>query len=79
MEAPILYIGTSNPTTRCNIAVAARNQLTGQYKWNPETGKISIVGSKATERPNREKQGSLLDWGEAQIKLLRWVQAASTH
>ncbi len=78
MEAPILYIGTSNPTARCNTIVALQNQLTGQYKWNPETGKISVVGSKATERPNREKQANLLDWGEEQNKLLRWVQAAST-
>ncbi len=78
MEGPILYIGTSNPTARCNIVVAVWNQLTGQYKWNTETGKISVVGSKATERPNREKQGNLLDWGEERIKLLRWVQAAST-
>ena len=79
MEAPIPYIGSSNPTARRNIVVAARNQLAGQYKWNLETGKISVVGSKATETPNREKQGNLLDWGDAQIKLLRWVQAASPY
>jgi hypothetical protein len=46
--------------------------LTGQYKFNLDTGQVYVVGSKATEHPNLEKQASLLDWAEAQAKLERW-------
>lgn len=49
--------------------------LTGQYKWNPDTETVSVVGSKASERPVKEKQGNLLDWGEDTEKLARWVKA----
>ncbi len=78
IEAALRYIGTSNPLARYISFVALKNVPTGQYKWNSETGRISVVGSKATERPNLEKQGDLFDWAEAQSKLLRWVQATST-
>jgi hypothetical protein len=30
--------------------------LTGQYKFNPDTGQVYVVGSKATEPSNLEKQ-----------------------
>jgi hypothetical protein len=46
-----------------------------QYKWNPDTGTFSVVGSKASERPVKEKQASLLDWGEDTEKLAMWVKA----
>jgi hypothetical protein len=49
-----------------------KKSLTGQYKFNLDTGQICVVGSKATEHPNLEKQASLLDWAEAQAKLERW-------
>jgi hypothetical protein len=42
-----------------------KKSLTGQYKFNLDTGQICVVGSKATEHPNLEKQASLLDWAEA--------------
>ena len=48
--------------------------LSGQYKWNPDTGGFSVVGSEATERPNLERQGSLLGWGEETVKLAAWQE-----
>jgi hypothetical protein len=57
--------------------MVAQRKLTGQYKWSFETGQISIVGSKATERPIKEKQGNLLSWGEEQTKLARWIRAST--
>ncbi len=58
--------------------MVGEKHLTGQYKWNPETGETYVVGSKATESPNCEKQGNLLAWGDEQIKLSRWIQATSS-
>jgi hypothetical protein len=49
-----------------------KKSLTGQYKFNLDTGQVYVVGSKATEHPNLEKQASLLDWAEARAKLERW-------
>ena len=51
--------------------------LSGQYKWNPETGQFSVVGSEATERPNLERQGNLLGWGEDTAKLAKWREWAA--
>jgi hypothetical protein len=45
---------------------------TGQYRINLDTGKVYVVGSKATETPNLEKQASLLQWGEDVFKLRLW-------
>ena len=47
--------------------------LTSQYKWTMDTGVTTTAGSKATERPVREKQGSLLCWGEDMGRLERWT------
>jgi hypothetical protein len=49
-----------------------KKSLTGQYKFNLDTGQVYVVGSKATEHPNLEKQASLLDWAEARAKLEQW-------
>jgi hypothetical protein len=35
-----------------------RKSLTGQYKFKPDASQVYVVGSKATERPNLEKQAS---------------------
>jgi hypothetical protein len=40
-----------------------KEPINGQYKWSPDTGVVSLVGSKATDHPNLEKQVSLLQWG----------------
>jgi hypothetical protein len=48
------------------------NLLTGQFKWNPSTGSVNVVGSKATERPQMEKQGNLLAWRDDQERLESW-------
>ena len=50
----------------------SESRLTSQYKWNMDTGSTATVGSKATERPVREKQASLLCWGEEIGRLERW-------
>jgi hypothetical protein len=50
-----------------------KNPISGQYKVNLDTGQVYVVGSKATESPQLEKQVSLLDWGEDMKKLERWV------
>jgi hypothetical protein len=49
-----------------------KKPLTGQYKFNLDTGQVHVVGSKATEHPNLEKQASSLDWAEARAKPERW-------
>ena len=48
-----------------------KKPLTGQYKYNLDTGQVYLVGSKATEFPNLERQASLLKWGEERAKLER--------
>jgi hypothetical protein len=55
-----------------------KKPLTGRYKFNLDTGQVYVVGSKATEVPNLEKQGSLLQWGEDRAKLEGW-QRLSEH
>ena len=50
----------------------SKSTLTSQYKWNMDTGSTATVGSKATERPVREKQASLLSWEEEIGRLERW-------
>jgi hypothetical protein len=49
-----------------------KETINGQYKINLDTGDIYVVGSQATERPNLEKQASLLDWAEDRVKLEQW-------
>jgi hypothetical protein len=49
--------------------------LTGQYKWTPETGETNVVGSKDSERVKPIQQ-SLLDWGDDQGRLAAWNKAA---
>ena len=46
-----------------------------QYRLDPFTGKTTLVGSKAGEKPVKEKQASLLDWGEDTAKLAAWKAA----
>ena len=43
-----------------------KNPLNGQYKFNPDTGRVY------TEHPTLEKQAGLLDWAEDRAKLGRW-------
>jgi hypothetical protein len=49
-----------------------RKPVSGQYKVNLDTGQVYIVGSKASDKPVKEQQASLLDWGEDREKLDRW-------
>ena len=49
-----------------------RKPVSGQYKVNLDTGQVYIVGSKASDRPVKEQQASLLQWGEDKVKLERW-------
>lgn len=58
---------------------AERKQLAGQYKFNPDTKTVAVVGSKASERPAKEKQASLLDWAEETEKLAQWSKAQQEH
>jgi hypothetical protein len=48
----------------------------GQYEFNPATGKVYLVASEATEPPELEKQANLLQWGEEKEKLQRWERDA---
>jgi hypothetical protein len=54
--------------------VGMKKSISGQYKVNLDTGVVSLVGSKASEQPVKEKQASLLQWGEDKVKLERWVK-----
>jgi hypothetical protein len=53
-----------------------KNPISGQYKFNPDTGQVYVVGSKATESPSLEIQASLLEWAEDKAKLERWERDA---
>jgi hypothetical protein len=57
--------------------VVVRKPLSGQYKLDMYTGHISVVGSKASDRPVKEQQASLLQWGADMMKLKRWVKDAA--
>jgi hypothetical protein len=46
--------------------------LAGQYKYNPDTLRVYLVASEATESPYLERQADLLQWGEEKAKLERW-------
>ena len=50
----------------------SKRPMSGQYKFNPDTGQVYVVGSKATESPSLERQASLLDWAGDRAKLERW-------
>jgi hypothetical protein len=56
-----------------------RKPVTGQYKVNLDTGQVYIVGSKASDKPVKEQQASLLDWGEDREKLDRWENEVRTN
>jgi hypothetical protein len=49
-----------------------KKPISGQHKFNLDTGQVFVVSSKVTERPNLEKQASLLGWAEDRAKLARW-------
>ena len=49
-----------------------KKSISGQYKVNLDTGQVSIVGSKASDKPVKEQQASLLDWATDREKLERW-------
>jgi hypothetical protein len=53
-----------------------KKSVSGQFKFNPDTGEFYVVGSKATEHPSLEKQASLLQWGEDKVALERWLEDA---
>jgi hypothetical protein len=45
--------------------VEMKKPISGQYKLNLDTGRVYVVGSKASDRPVKEQQASLLQWGES--------------
>ena len=49
-----------------------RKPVSGQYKVNLDTGQVYIVGSKVSDKPVKEQQASLLQWGEDMVKLKQW-------
>jgi hypothetical protein len=49
-----------------------RKPLNGQDKLNLDTSHVYIVGSKASDKPVKEQQASLLQWGEDKVKLEQW-------
>lgn len=56
----------------------------GQFKFggfinDPDDITVSVVGSKQTEQPQMEKQGSLLDWGEDVERLEAWKDANASR
>jgi hypothetical protein len=53
-----------------------KKPITGQYRFNPDTSQVYVVGSKATERPSLEEQASLLEWAEDRAKLELWGRDA---
>lgn len=61
-----------------------KKPISGQYKVNLDTGQslprtgygVYVVGSKATESPNLERQASLLAWAEDKVKLEQWEKDA---
>ncbi|HZA25813.1 MAG TPA: hypothetical protein VFA32_25000, partial [Dehalococcoidia bacterium] len=63
-------------TLRITQKVGMKKPVTGQYKVNLDTGQFSIVGSKASEKPVKEQQASLLQWGEDKVKLEQWEKDA---
>jgi hypothetical protein len=50
----------------------SKRPISGQYKFNLDTGRVYLVASEATESPNLERQANLLQWGEDKEKLERW-------
>jgi hypothetical protein len=50
----------------------SKRPLSGQYKVNLDSGQVHMVGSKASDKPVKEQQASLLQWGEDVKKLERW-------
>lgn len=50
-----------------------KKPLTGQFRFGVD-GKITDVPSKASDRPVKESQASLLQWGEDREKLERWAK-----
>jgi hypothetical protein len=49
-----------------------RKPLSGQYRVNLDTGHVYIVGSKASDKPAKSQQASLLQWAEDKLKLEQW-------
>ena len=51
-----------------------------QYKWlftdDEEPPKIVVVASEASDRPVRESQADLLDWGDDTERLKEWKEQA---
>ena len=47
--------------------------MSGQHKWDFDTGGSQVVGSRASDRPVREAQASLIGWGEETAKWRQWV------
>jgi hypothetical protein len=52
--------------------------ISGQYKVNLDTGDAHVVGSKASDKPVKEQQASLIDWGEDRVKLERWQEGTKS-
>jgi hypothetical protein len=65
-----------NGILRNHQGVGMKKPISGQYKVNLDSGQVYIVGSKASDKPVKEQQASLLDWGEDKVKLERWGKDA---
>jgi hypothetical protein len=49
-----------------------KKPISGQYKVNLDSGQVYIVGSKASDKPVKEQQASLLQRAEDKVTLERW-------
>jgi hypothetical protein len=65
-----------NRVVRIGQGVGMKKPISGQFKVNLDTGQVSIVGSKASDKPVKEQQASLLLWGEDKVKLEWWEKDA---
>jgi hypothetical protein len=61
-----------NGILRNHQGVVMRKPVTDQYKVNLDSGQVYMVGSKASDKPVKEQQASLLDWGEDRERLEQW-------
>jgi hypothetical protein len=68
--------GPAIGTVRNGQWVAMKKSISGQFKFNLDSGQVHMVGSKASDKPVKEQQASLLQWGEDKVKLEQWEKDA---
>jgi hypothetical protein len=61
---------------RTGESALSKKRLSGQYKVNLDTGQVYMVGSRTSDKPVKEQQASLLQWGEDMENLERWERNA---